>query len=868
MSGANGNMTGLEYLSEDTSIDPVLDIWLQSPFSAAEPSIYTNTAASLNVPSLPALPTHQDNALINLTDWDQDWSQLPGSRGDSDGQQNPGKPYTETCVAWTPEEFLFSNDDVYMDFSLTSDIDCLSDASSGMIGPVGNMPYHNTTINQSNIPLALSKNPITLNPSHGRCDHHYINQCAICSISFPTKAALHVHTKETEHTPYSCICGKLFSRIDVLDRHIHSSHSLAASYPCPHCKKHRGSQAFRRRDHLTQHLKGYHNMDLSLASDSDESLDNQPSQESSTTRKKRTPKSLFCPNDACCKGNSDLGVLRIAYQTQSQLTQHIREVHDESLFPCQEPRCSRTSTSHSSLLDTTPGGNARDQYVAEVASLHRISTQLHRYSKAKSWAESQDNNSLALSLHDSQPHLAMIESPIISSAKPNPDLERIQSNALSLVSLEEFGGRCHFPMEPFTITANPWEIAKERYLSMLEPEEKTIFNEATIENLYYKTSNVEREGRKHSKTRLVASTIHPLIEKIGEYCKAMDVYASVAPIIIAPIWGSIRVVLGRRHSSKTGGLSSDLLRRKHPRLNEALVVTYLDIIEICLELKTVITAQQKNPLKRMVQSSSSDLDRKFKDVEARFRVHRKTVDREADVCHMIEAAESMEVVKRDRHLQELNDKDSPHNQFQLKRNLMQQLCVINPAQKHKKVRSTKHESTGAWLFRRSEWGSWLRSEASTVLCCHGIPGCGKTVLASSVIDSLAANSGPKTSMTAYYFCDYADKRTLDPIAILGGLVRTYAKDDIPEEIVGLVRKYYQDGERLPSVKDVLEILRASTLLHTTTNIVIDGIDEVDEENRIVLLQSIARLISLPGSCMKVVMMCREDVGKPIKPTPV
>ena len=70
----------------------------------------------------------------------------------------------------------------------------------------------------------------------------------------------------------------------------------------------------------------------------------------------------------------------------------------------------------------------------------------------------------------------------------------------------------------------------------------------------------------------------------------------------------------------------------------------------------MIKAQQRNSLKRMVQSTGSDLDRKFKDVEARFRLHRKTVDREAEVCHMIEAAESRAIFMRDRHLQELNDK--------------------------------------------------------------------------------------------------------------------------------------------------------------------------------------------------------------------
>jgi hypothetical protein len=68
----------------------------------------------------------------------------------------------------------------------------------------------------------------------------------------------------------------------------------------------------------------------------------------------------------------------------------------------------------------------------------------------------------------------------------------------------------------------------------------------------------------------------------------------------------------------------------------------------------MIQAQQKNPLKRVVHSSS--MEQKFKDAEARFRAHRKTVEKEAETSHMIEAAEARAIVLRDRKLQEMNNK--------------------------------------------------------------------------------------------------------------------------------------------------------------------------------------------------------------------
>jgi hypothetical protein len=239
-------------------------------------------------------------------------------------------------------------------------------------------------------------------------------------------------------------------------------------------------------------------------------------------------------------------------------------------------------------------------------------------------------------------------------------------------------------------TADPWDIARSRYLQPLDPEEQILFNEATIQNLYYSASNTVQNDYLNSKTRRAISAVQPLVDKIEEYGKAMDTFANMAPNFLAPVWGSLRVVLvlakglGKFFDRMTDTLGriGDILPRllvivmsspswkyltmhkdyqrafshaKHPRLGEALAQAYLDIIELCMEFRSMIKEQQKNPLKRVIQPLSSGVGQKLKDAETRFRAHRKTVEKEAEVCNMIEAAEVRAVVLRDKKLRQLQD---------------------------------------------------------------------------------------------------------------------------------------------------------------------------------------------------------------------
>lgn len=90
---------------------------------------------------------------------------------------------------------------------------------------------------------------------------------------------------------------------------------------------------------------------------------------------------------------------------------------------------------------------------------------------------------------------------------------------------------------------DPWTIAKTRFLADLDDKERELFLNATLENLYYSTSNADRQDAENSKTRATTRKLGPFVSAIENYGKALDTFSNIAPLYLAPIWGSIRVVL-------------------------------------------------------------------------------------------------------------------------------------------------------------------------------------------------------------------------------------------------------------------------------------------------------------------------------------
>lgn len=93
------------------------------------------------------------------------------------------------------------------------------------------------------------------------------------------------------------------------------------------------------------------------------------------------------------------------------------------------------------------------------------------------------------------------------------------------------------------IATQPWEAAKARFLQGLSAEQVDSFRHATVENIFYVASVAQRKHAQQSKTWALQQRLSPLMDAIKDYGQALDVYTNAYPIVLSPIWGSIRVVI-------------------------------------------------------------------------------------------------------------------------------------------------------------------------------------------------------------------------------------------------------------------------------------------------------------------------------------
>ncbi|KAL4782158.1 hypothetical protein BJX76DRAFT_369374 [Aspergillus varians] len=182
----------------------------------------------------------------------------------------------------------------------------------------------------------------------------------------------------------------------------------------------------------------------------------------------------------------------------------------------------------------------------------------------------------------------------------------------------------------------------------------------------------------------------------------------------------------------------------------------------------------------------------------------------------------------------------PIKQRQFRDKVLSWLSPLDYNAKQKDIFARRTPGTGAWLLDTSSpFATWVETPGQT-LYCSGIPGAGKTVLASIVIEHLRQMLCDDNVGIAYIYCAYNERHKADDLIACLLKQLAFQIPSLPEEVRKLY-DLYQKQKLVPQKMDLISALLSIISSFSRVFIVIDAIDELQDDIRADFLDCINKI---------------------------
>ncbi|KAF3219549.1 hypothetical protein TWF679_011015 [Orbilia oligospora] len=159
------------------------------------------------------------------------------------------------------------------------------------------------------------------------------------------------------------------------------------------------------------------------------------------------------------------------------------------------------------------------------------------------------------------------------------------------------------------------------------------------------------------------------------------------------------------------------------------------------------------------------------------------------------------------------------------------ITPIDYGPQHSDYLRRRQPGTGEWLLTSDEYNTWLGSKY--VLFCPGIPGAGKTILTSIIIDNLITRfNSDSTVGIAYIYCNFNRSHEQNLDNLLASLLKQLAAQSqyaLPD-IVKKLHKSHLAQKTRPENKDIIGALRLVIQTFSRVFVIVDALDEYPASN--------------------------------------
>ena len=152
---------------------------------------------------------------------------------------------------------------------------------------------------------------------------------------------------------------------------------------------------------------------------------------------------------------------------------------------------------------------------------------------------------------------------------------------------------------------------------------------------------------------------------------------------------------------------------------------------------------------------------------------------------------------------------------------------LNDAYKKRKA------GTGSWLLESKQYLDW-KTTSDSFLWLHGIPGCGKTVLSSTIIEDVLHHCLQHShSALAYYFFDFSASEKQLSNRMVRSLLTQISRQQaaIPSVLTSLYTSC-KDGQQQPTTHAILAALQQLHRESGDVFVVLDALDECTDRSEL------------------------------------
>lgn len=161
--------------------------------------------------------------------------------------------------------------------------------------------------------------------------------------------------------------------------------------------------------------------------------------------------------------------------------------------------------------------------------------------------------------------------------------------------------------------------------------------------------------------------------------------------------------------------------------------------------------------------------------------------------------------------------------------------------------------------------AWLK-DSNSALWIYGIPGAGKTILSTLVVDEVLARKRSSSIGTAYFYVRHDDKNSQIFSNLLGSLISQLARQNLAalNDVVELHERRRREGPLITSLEDedLIRLLFNISNYFMDTFIMIDGLDECGscfDGNRERLIDRLAKIHQYRDCQIHTLIFSRDEL---------